>query len=174
MWFYFSENKYNHCPNTINGKLPKFYILKVLPLSIISYFAKCISLKNQFHKNLFHETRKKTFAKHGSCSERAIIYLRALQELSEVIIVTSNYEWRPFWLHWQDKEKQVKRTADGIQIKILERHFNSNWNMLFWKEKKKHPFPRNFWRQRRLRNNASQKQKRGLRFSIWINFWFWC
>ena len=59
-----------------------------------------------------------------------------MQELSEVIIFMSNYEWRLLWLHWKDKEKQVKGVADGIPIKKLEWHLNSNWNMLFWQEER--------------------------------------
>lgn len=118
------------------------------------------------------QSEKKTFINHNSCSEFDMVYLRTMQELSEVIIVMSNCEWRLLWLHWQDKEKQVKRAADEIPIKKLEWHFNSNWNMLFWQEERI-PFPRNFWGQCRLQYSASPKQKEEFSFSIWIKFWFW-
>lgn len=78
--------------------------------------------------------------KHDSYSEFDVVYLRTLKKLSAVIVVMSNYEWRLFWLHWQDKEKQVKRAADGIQIKN-QNDISTLTEIRFFGKKKESLFP---------------------------------
>lgn len=135
------------------ANISNFYISKLLLLIVRSYFANRISFQNQ--------SSQKSFTKLERDFSETWQLLKAWYGLSEdtagvpaVTAGTSNYEWRPFWLHWQDEQKQVKRIADGIQIKILEWHFNSNWNTLFWQEQRI-LFSRNVWGQWKLQYGAS-------------------